>query len=163
MQPDAQTIAAHINALPRKRVGAGVLFFNDADGVLLLETTYKAEWEIPGGAVHADESPLAGACREVREELGIEVTPVRLLCLDWVPVRAGRVEGLMVVYDGGVLTPAQTTAITFPDGEIRAWHWCNLEAAQQRLLPHVARRVAACMRAHDDGSTAYLEFGNVVM
>ena len=39
--------------LPRKRMGAGVLFTDEAGRVLLVEPTYKDYWEIPGGAVNA--------------------------------------------------------------------------------------------------------------
>lgn len=37
--------------LPRKRMGAGLLFPDARGRVLLVEPTYKAYWEIPGGAV----------------------------------------------------------------------------------------------------------------
>src|SRR5437016_12465021 len=90
--------------LPRKRMGAAVLFTDPAGHVLLVEPTYKDHWEIPGGAVDADESPYAAACREVKEELGLSRPPGQLLVVDWVPPRPGRTEGLMMVFDGGVLT-----------------------------------------------------------
>ena len=50
--------------LPRKRVGAGVLFFDAEGRVLLVEPTHKDDWEIPGGWVEADESPYESAIRE---------------------------------------------------------------------------------------------------
>ncbi|MEV6596890.1 NUDIX hydrolase [Actinoplanes sp. NPDC051346] len=55
--------------LPRKRMGAAVLLSDDRGRVLLVEPTYKDHWEIPGGAVEADESPYAAAMREVDERL----------------------------------------------------------------------------------------------
>ena len=87
--------------LPRKRMGSGVLFTDAAGQVLLVEPTYKEYWEIPGGCVEADESPYVTAVREVKEELGLVVTPGRLLVVDWVPPRVGRAEGVMFVYAGG--------------------------------------------------------------
>ncbi|MGW0982820.1 NUDIX domain-containing protein [Streptomyces xiamenensis] len=47
-------------ALPRKRVAAGVLFFDDQDQVMLVDPIYKDPWDIPGGAVETDESPHPG-------------------------------------------------------------------------------------------------------
>src|SRR5690349_16698469 len=90
--------------LPRKRVAAGVLFFDPEGRVLLGDPVYKPLWEIPGVAVEWDESPRAGAVREVKEELGLEWKPGRLLGVDWRGARPGRSEGLVYVFDGGVLS-----------------------------------------------------------
>lgn len=162
MTPDPLVINEHINALPRKRVGAGVLFFDHTGRVLLVEPTYKPEWEVPGGAVNADESPHAGAAREVAEELGLIVSPGRLLAVDWVPTQNGRIEALMFLFDGGVLGPEETSAISFSDGEIRSWRWCSTAAAEELLRPLLARRVLAAMKARLDDTTAYLDFGEPV-
>ncbi|MFV2083087.1 NUDIX domain-containing protein [Micromonospora sp. LOL_021] len=68
--------------LPRKRMGSAVLL-RDRDGrILLVEPTYKDYWELPGGVVEADESPYDAAVRELAEELGLAVTPGRLLVVD---------------------------------------------------------------------------------
>ena len=46
-------------SLPTKHVGAGCLFCDDLGRVLLVNPVYKDPWEIPGGGVEIDESPLA--------------------------------------------------------------------------------------------------------
>ena len=38
----------------------------------------KGWWSLPGGALEIGESLHDGVCREVREETGLEVTPVRM-------------------------------------------------------------------------------------
>ena len=43
------------------------------------KTVYAGYWELPGGKVHADESPEQAAIRELREELGIIVEPFQSL------------------------------------------------------------------------------------
>lgn len=52
-------------ALPRKRVAAGVLYLDTEGRLLLVDPVYKTDWEIPGGAVEKNESPRAGAMREI--------------------------------------------------------------------------------------------------
>ncbi|MFK3981739.1 NUDIX domain-containing protein [Micromonospora sp. NPDC050397] len=149
-------------ALPRKRMGAGVLL-RDADGrILLVEPTYKDYWEIPGGVVEADESPYQAAMREVAEELGLSVTPGRLLVVDWVPPQMGRTEGVMFVYDGGQLDPARTSQITLPADELRSWAWCTPDEAEARLSPVLARRALAALLAVTQGTTLYLEDANPI-
>lgn len=147
-------------ALPRKRVGAAALLSDGQGRVLLVEPTYKDYWEIPGGAVDADEAPLAAVVRELKEELGLPVQPGRLLVTDWVPPRQDRTEGLMLVFDGGVLTPEHTAQIRLPAEELHSWAWCTMSEAETRLSQLLARRIAAAVRARDEGTTVYLENGS---
>jgi 8-oxo-dGTP diphosphatase len=157
---DEQVSADYTATLPRKRMGAAVLFSDGAGRVLLVEPTYKPYWEIPGGAVEADESPRDAAVRELKEELGLACSPGRLLAVDWVPPRQGRTEGLMLVFDGGVLPAADAAAISVPPDELRGWAWCTPDQAGERLSPLLARRVAACAAARSAGQTVYLENGS---
>ncbi|MFI7546499.1 NUDIX domain-containing protein [Actinoplanes sp. NPDC049599] len=141
--------------LPRKRMGAALLFRDPADRVLLVEPTYKPHWELPGGVVEADESPRDAAAREITEELGLAVVPGRLLVVDWVPPRDGRTDGLMLVFDGGRFTDP----VRLDTSELRSWAWCDPDEATQRLLPLLARRAAAALQAARTRTTAYLEDG----
>src|SRR5215510_1060950 len=98
---------------------AATAFFRDAEGrVLLVNPVYKETWDLPGGAVEAEESPHAACRREVREELGLDRPPGRILAVDWVPSTPDRPEGLIVVYDGGVLSAEETAAIRLPPEEL---------------------------------------------
>ncbi|MCM6773069.1 NUDIX hydrolase [Nocardia sp. CDC159] len=154
--------AEYLAGLARKRVGAGVLFFDAAGRILLVEPTYKDHWEIPGGAVEADESPGAGAVREIEEELGLGFTPGPMLVVDWVAARGDKSEGLMFVFDGGTLSAERAATIALPADELRSWAWCDQEAAARRLPDLLARRVSAARRAREAGVTAYLENGSPV-
>ncbi|MFD4433866.1 NUDIX domain-containing protein [Nocardia sp. NPDC058497] len=149
--------------LPRKRMGAGVLFVDELDRVLLVEPTYKDYWELPGGVVEANESPLVAAVREIDEELGLRVPLGRLLVVDWVPPGLYPSDGVMLVYDGGVLGADQTAEIALQTEELRSWAWCDEVEAAKRLPEVLARRVAAARRVRREGASAYLEDGFVAV
>jgi 8-oxo-dGTP diphosphatase len=85
--------------------------------------------------------------RELAEELCLTVPLGRLLVVDYVPPRPGRTEGLMVVFDGGVLTSERTARITLPADELRGWAWCTDQEAGERLSELLSRRVRAAVRA----------------
>lgn len=148
--------------LPRKRMAAGALFFDTAGRVLLVEPTYKDHWEVPGGVVEADESPHAAVRRELREELDLSWPIGELLGLDWVPPRPGRTEGLMMIFDGGVLPDEQVAGIALAPDELRSWAFCTASEASDRLSPLLARRVSACVQARATGRAAYLEDGRPI-
>ena len=145
--------------LPRKRMGAAVLFTDPEGRILIVEPTYKDYWEIPGGVVEADESPYDAAARELKEELDLSVPPGRLLVVDWVPPRTGRTEGIMFVFDGGGLSEGQANEIRLPAEELRSWAWCTQAEAETRLSALLARRAAAAVTARAEAVTTYLEDG----
>ncbi|SPB18030.1 NUDIX hydrolase [Caballeronia novacaledonica] len=39
--------------------------------LLLLKSSYRSEWNFPGGSVHAGETPHQAALREMEEEIGL--------------------------------------------------------------------------------------------
>jgi 8-oxo-dGTP pyrophosphatase MutT (NUDIX family) len=55
--------------------GAGALVVHDGRGLFVRE---GETWLLPGGRLEADETPEAGARREVREETGLDVDLVDL-------------------------------------------------------------------------------------
>jgi 8-oxo-dGTP pyrophosphatase MutT (NUDIX family) len=152
----------YLRSLPRKRMAAGALFVDGAGGVLLVDPVYRATWDLPGGVVEAEESPHAACRREVAEELGLDRRPGQVLALDWVPSRPGRPEGLVVVYDGGLLTAGEVDAITLPEDELAGFAFVAADEVAARVMPVVARRIAACLDAKAAGTAASLEDGRAV-
>ncbi|PFG67464.1 8-oxo-dGTP pyrophosphatase MutT (NUDIX family) [Propionibacteriaceae bacterium ES.041] len=122
------------SVLPTKRVIGHVIFRDSAGRILLCDTHFKADWELPGGVVEPRESPRVGAIREVAEELSLVVDQLRLLVVDWMPPYLGWDDALEFIFDGGVLTPEQIASIVKQDSEIVAVHWVPVE----RLADHVS-------------------------
>lgn len=151
--------AEYLGGLPKKRIAAGALFADDHGRTLLVEPTYKPYWQLPGVVVEADESPLAATARALRDELGLPVAPGRLLVTDWVAPSANRIEGLLFVYDGGVLSSDQSAAIVLPQAELRSWAWCTDDELEHRLPEHMLRRTRKALQARTDNTNFYLENG----
>ncbi|GAA1589295.1 NUDIX hydrolase [Kribbella hippodromi] len=152
----------YLAGLPRKRVAAGVLF-RSADGrVLLVEPSYKSNWEIPGGVVEADESPWAGATRELAEELGTDRAVGRLLVVDHVHGSKGRPDAMVFVFDGGVLEEADVAGFVFPDGEILSTGLYTLDQARTLGKPMLAHRLTAALDAIREGTVVLCEDGKRV-
>ncbi|MFI1431644.1 NUDIX domain-containing protein [Streptomyces lydicus] len=140
------------------RMAAGALFFDGQDQVLLVKPSYKPKWEIPGGYIERGESPLAACMREVREELAITPSIGPLLVIDWAPSDA---EGdkVLYVFDGGQLSPEELAEIKLAPDELLAAEFHPAADLDQLLIPRLARRVKAAIRARGHGHTQYLEHG----
>jgi 8-oxo-dGTP diphosphatase len=152
--------AEYVASLARKRMAAGALCRDRTGRVLLVDPVYRDTWDLPGGAVEAEESPHAACRREVAEELGLDRPVGRVLAVDWVPSRPDRPEGLIVVYDGGVLTTKDIQAIVVQVGELGGFTFVRPEQVAGRVTPLVARRIAACLEALGAGTVASLEGGS---
>jgi 8-oxo-dGTP pyrophosphatase MutT (NUDIX family) len=157
--PVALPVDEYVAGLARKRMAAGVLFRDAGGRVLLVEPSYKPNWEVPGGAVEADESPWAAATREVAEELGWSRPIGRLLVVDYVRPQDSRPEGVIFVFDGGVLDESDLLGMTLNDGEILSADFHVLAQVSGRLKPLLADRLEAACAAADTGSTVLCEQG----
>ncbi len=133
------------SALPRKRLIAHVLMRDDKDRVLLCETQFKSDWELPGGIVEPFESPRLGAMREVREELGIELHVGRLLVVDWMPPYLGWDDAIEMIFDGGGVQEDELATWSLQPSEIRSVRLCTLDDAGALITPLAHRRLGVAL------------------
>ncbi|MBA3021368.1 NUDIX hydrolase [Propionicimonas sp.] len=144
----------------RKRVIAHLLL-TDADGrVCALETTFKPDYELPGGILEPGESPREGLVREAVEELDFPLAVGRLLVVDWLAPYLGWEDAVELVFDGGVFTEAD--ALHADGREIRAVHWLEPAAAEAVMAPYAQGRLRAALSARAAGQTLYLEAGQLI-
>ncbi|MFD4545099.1 NUDIX domain-containing protein [Streptomyces sp. NPDC058466] len=141
-------------------VAAGVLLFDEQDRVLLVDPTYKAGWEFPGGVVESGEAPARAGMREVVEETGItleEVPP--LLVVDWESPAPPGFGGLRLLFDGGRLDTEAARQLLLPGPELRDWRFVTEQEAADLLPPVRYERLRWALRARERGAALYLESG----
>jgi 8-oxo-dGTP pyrophosphatase MutT (NUDIX family) len=138
-------------------MAAGALLLDGGGRVLLVKPTYKDGWDLPGGMVEPGESPAQACAREVREELGLDRPPGRLLVCDWAPhQREG--DKVLWVFDGGVLPPS-LPGVELDGREIAAARWVRLPDLGEYTPERLSRRVLLAARAVRTGGTLYAEHG----
>ncbi|WP_030021407.1 NUDIX domain-containing protein [Streptomyces monomycini] len=142
---------------PRKRVAADVLFRDTQGDFLLVRPTYKPGWDLPGGMAEANEAPEDAAVREVKEELGLTVTLLGLLVVDWVPPHGPWDDQLAFIFDGGVL--AEGLPLGPHDEEVGDLAFVSCAEVGARVRRRLAHRFEAAVAALSSGSTTYLHDG----
>ena len=140
-------------------IGAGALFRDRAGRVLLVNPTYKAPWEIPGGIVEEGESPRQCCARELQEEIGYEGPLGRLLVVDWLPDLAGRGDRVLFIFDGGVVDDSFIDSVTLPAEELSDCAFIELDDMDDYLGPGMVRRIKEAVSHAITETTGYLEFG----
>ncbi|MCA9972073.1 MAG: NUDIX domain-containing protein [Anaerolineales bacterium] len=90
------------------KIATNGMVFNELTQVLLMQRDDTRTWAPPGGSLDAGELPTEGVAREVREETGLIVWPVRLVGLDYIPAAP---EGTLVfsfrcIQRGGEIQPS---------------------------------------------------------
>ncbi len=146
------------SALPRKRLIAHVLIRDDQDRILLCDTRFKSDWELPGGIVEPLEPPRIGAAREVLEELGV-VRPIGpLLVADWMPPYLGWEDAVELIFDGGRITEAELGDLVLQPSEILSVRLCTPAEVADRVTPLSHRRLTIAAGL-GPGEFAYLENG----
>ena len=70
------------------RAGAFAIILDTQRRVLLCHRRDLDAWNLPGGAIEDGEAPWDAVVREVREEVGVDASVVRLTGLYWKPTTA---------------------------------------------------------------------------
>ena len=143
----------------RKRVSADAILRDAADRILLVDPTYKPDWDLPGGMAEANEPPAEALRRELSEELGLGIAVGDLLCVDWVSPHGPWDDLLNFIFDGGMLADGDIRNLQLGDHELRAFEFCDENQAKERLRPDVWRRVASALQALKAGRAVYLQDG----
>ncbi len=130
------------SVLPMKRMISHAVFRDPRGRVLLTETRYKKDWELPGGIVEPGESPRVGAEREVLEEVGLTVAFGNATLIDWMPPYLGWSDAIEFIFDGGTLTLEVADTVTATDlRELVAVHWVDPADLDERVTELSARRI----------------------
>jgi ADP-ribose pyrophosphatase YjhB (NUDIX family) len=141
----------------RKRVAADVIARDEDDRLLIVNPTYKPDWDLPGGMVEANEPPIDAACRELREELGLGIEMGALLCVDWMAPYGPWDDTLVFVFDGGILPAARIDTLKVTDDELSDFRFCTHDEAAVLLSDFVWKRAAAALEALTTGRTQYIQ------
>lgn len=125
--------------LPRHVIGVAAVVIDDGR-VLTVRRREPDRWELPGGALELGETLHAGLVREVREEIGLDVAPVRLTG----------------VYQNMTLGP---TALVFwcrrlggserPSDEASDWRWVRPDELSGLMPPAWSTRFTDALDAYE--------------
>lgn len=148
----------YFKAIPRKYMGAGVIFIDELHRVLIVKTTYKETWEVPGGSVDKDESLLDSAVRELKEELNLNIdrSQLQLVTTDYRHPGEGRPESIQFHFWGGVIDPV---LITVDNDEITEYKFVDPSELGNYCSARLAQRTRETVKAALAGRTVYLEDG----
>lgn len=146
------------SVMPRKRLIAHVLMRDAEQRILLCRTTFKEDWELPGGIVEPGETPRDGAIREVAEELGLDLDVGHLLIMDWMPPHLGWEDACELIFDGGTVTDDDLAGFTLDGHEIAEVRLVSLAEAADLVTPISHRRLTVAGELGSAGF-AYTENG----
>lgn len=156
------SVSDYYKNLPKKRMSAGVYFFNKQGQLLLVKPIYKDHWNIPGGVVDEGESPRQGCIREIKEELGLNFQQLSLICIDYVSKYEEKDESLHFIFYGGVLSEAQIIKIKLPKEELSEYRFININEAPSFLSKHSGHRTLSSLDALKKNIAVYLEDGQLI-
>ena len=148
---------AYTESLPKKRMGAGCLFFDEQGNVMLVKPTYKTGWEIPGGGVEKNESPKQCCQREIQEELGLNRKIGELLVVDYNVETEEKTESLMFIFDGGILTSQEIKSVQLGHDELSEFRFFTAETLPKDMVVALRNRVLMAWQQKEQGIGIYLE------
>ena len=129
-------------------VSATALIENEEHKILLIwegDTPYHKCWVMPGGYVKQNETVEQAVVREVREETGIEILPLKLIGIydDFITNEEDRLmHHIIVGYAAKIIAGELTITL-----EATEYAWMDVkEALKSARTPHVFKRIVGDFR-----------------
>ena len=124
----------HTNVIARQRATAVML---RGEQILLVRMQVRghAWWGLPGGTLEEGETPEEAVAREMREELGLTVQPIRRLYEAHFRSFKGKDHGILV-------TPDEREPTLGGDMAVVDWRWFNLAEVDDWQLRRVKQALA---------------------
>ena len=106
----------------------------DGGRVLFVRHTYgdRTAWELPGGGLRRDEAPEAAVRREMREELGVDLTGLREV--GRVEVSGNRKDTQLFCFEAELAG----ASVCLDRGELAEGRWASPEAPPEPLSADAA-------------------------
>jgi 8-oxo-dGTP pyrophosphatase MutT (NUDIX family) len=155
---------SYYESLPRKRMAAAVLLFNEKKELLIVKPNYRNDWLLPGGIVEENESPKTAAIRELKEEIGLNINADKLefAGVDYKSRKDIGGEMVHFIFSGGALPPEIFERIALQKEELDEYKFAPIEEALILLNVHLGKRVAKALNGIKNTTPVYLENGELV-
>ncbi|QIZ34778.1 NUDIX hydrolase [Saccharopolyspora sp. ASAGF58] len=139
---------------PPAHPGTARGLIRDHDGRwLIVRPVNDLRWHLPGGLIEQNEPPTAACRREVREELGLDLTPGPLYAVGWnAPRRAGSRARYTFIFNMGTHSEDELAQqIRLQQSEIEDWQWSRPDYAAILLHPDMAERLNHARATYPSG------------
>jgi 8-oxo-dGTP diphosphatase len=134
-----------------KKISVGAVFTGGPGEILLVEPTYKRNWDLPGGILEANEDPLSGLRREVKEELGLPCEVGEILAVDYSPSDWEDAEVLMLTFAASFPMVSHPPRFTLDHSEIRDSRFVPVDTALTMVTDRMRDRLNVALGLQPPG------------
>jgi len=146
----------YLKTLDRKRSGSGALILNEENKILMLKPSYKDYYEIPGGVVEKNESPLNCCKREVFEEIGLKLNIEKLLVVEYQQLKFD--DSFMFLFYGGIIRSKEIKRKNLQKDEIVDYGFYTIEEIKEFTVERLYLRIKKGYDAIREGIIYYETF-----
>ena len=113
--------------------------------VLLIKNSYKRYWTLPCGGISSGETPLEGAIREAREEVGLVLSPEDLILRAKIIFEGENQKDHIHLFE---CTLSQQPTITIDHKEVETYAWVSTEElSSYTILSPIKPYIEAALQA----------------
>ena len=124
-----------LKTLPGNPASSAMILENPQGEVLLVKAGYRHYWSLPGGVVDPGESPKDAAIREVKEEVGLAISPESVEFVGTVYRTSPIIDTYQFIFTAKV-TRAMSESIVLQESEIEDYLFVAKDHVKKSDLPY---------------------------